>query len=1304
VLPAALALASLSCGDGKRKPGTDGGPDHQPPPPSGGCLQPSEGCPCSKEGAVVACGITVSKDEDMLTCREGERTCLDGEWSECLGDRLTQIYDGAPQAPGIKTQALATAAADCMDKCEPYCRKLADTPEDLNPGTEFTAAPSGLTLHTDGFTSGNCPDVVITPETATIEITSITEAAGVVTLTPNSVKLSATCGGGVSIDPSWKTDQTDRSWVKPDGTVTVSSAIPGPITVTGSSVVDTDTSVVTVKVNVNDADAAVTPAIKTQFTGPGTMADPNITLYPYNDTIFPLDLKAPVVQWTTGGVTAANVEVSLRYPAGSATPTFWYSKIYDGQPTQGPVNTTAGAPAWAIPQAVWTAFGRTAAGNDAEIIIQRRTASTLYQPRTIRVKFASAPLRGTVYYTQYIRSLFTPGAGLIQSPQADLPDTYDPLNPGTTVCPVGNNTHKAGSTTRAIDMSTPTANNIDPFGGIQSPNGCPVCHSVSANGNVYVAGSNFLQQDDNNGFVNSISVTASGATFTAIGEAPNYATLRSVGSDWDSRGFAFAALTPDGALAIQGPGWWGNTAPNGGNNLTIDRSWSQNGWIRPMFFVPTATIGANVRYATTTNLSATRSGNVLTGPAATTLPTIDGASMVVGDSVLVKDQTTKKDNGIYEVSTLGGCGYGTNLTTSTALTVTVTSTNGTNTGAKAIDDNTTTRWESSASDPQSITIDLGSSQSIGRVYIDWEAASAKDYTIQVATALAGPWTTIATMTNGGSTNHRIDDLRCLSGTGRYVRMAGTARSTTYGYSIFEMDVYGPGATGGSAYTLTRRSDAQTPAAFDGTIKKDWEVRVTRGTANYAKVFRLTAPAANPSINTDDLTFTDINASQLPVMTMPAISPDGTKVVYVNGDADAIGAATTAWRKGLTMLTLNQATRQVSGKTRLVDNWNATTGGTPVKWPFFERDSRSVVYVQTDPDEWCRSGGDYSTDQGRACFGDGQAFANTAPTQRGYWPGRLFSVDSQNPATTKTELAKLNNGELAADNAKAFQPTVLPFASGGYRWVIFTSPRSYGNQLNQLSSTGTATNFTCSATLLWIAAVDDSTAAGTDRSHPAFLLPGQNLAPITQENHYLNERGYLVPSPCRNTGLSCETDDQCCGTYKCQVDTISASGVPMKTCKNSSDCSAEGGACLSDADCCGGAPCNNQKCQLVPSYVEATYQRTFVAQCDSGYKPWWGQFAYHLTNTNGSHVNFTAQTAATSADLATATVVALKDETGSNFGGTAFTIDVGAKLVAKPVSPSLSYLRISMTFTPSTGGAVSPTLHDWEQRFSCLPAE
>jgi hypothetical protein len=1242
----------------------------------------------------VKCGETIKRAGNVITCREGARVCADGKWGECVGDTTSQMLAEAPAAPGVDTQGLASASVSCLEKCDPYCQTLADTPDDLTVPTGLAADPTGLTLYSEGFTGSNCPDVGITPATATLTITTINTDGSVA---PNSVPLEAACGA-TSIVPSWSTDQPDRSVVGTDGTLQVFSGVAGDINVTASSLLDTSSSVVTVKVDVNEA-TGISAAVQTALSGPGSEPDPGRTWYPYRNTVFPLDLKAPLVQWADGGVPAANVKVALRYPVGSATPAFWYSKIYAGEPNEGTVQTT-GAPSWQVPQAVWTAFGRTAKGDTAEILIQRKTATTTYEEFSIPVRFSSAALRGTVYYTQYLRRLYQPGTAVVCSDgQADLPTTYDPLNPGSQVCPVGNCTHATdiggGSTTRAIDMSNPAAANLDPFNGA---GGCPVCHSVSANGNVYVSGSKFLQDwagGTSTGYVDSIGVDASGAPkFTPIGEAPNYSAFRTA-QDWNSRGFGYAALTPDGALALQGPYTWGNTQDGVvSNNLSVDKSLTSGGQVQPMFFVPTAVNGASVSFATTANLAATRSGNVLTASASGVLPTIDGATLAVNDSVLVKNQTTLADNGIYVVTDLGSApAAGGDLTTATWLGTSASSS--VQASSNAIDNNTGSRWESNYSDPQWFQIDLGSSKTISRVRIDWENASAKNYTIQVSPD-GTTWTTVSTQLNMPTGNHRIDDLT-VSGTGRYVRMNGTARTTIYGYSIFEMDVYGP--TPGTPYKLTRRSDAQTPATNDGTIKANWEVRVTRGSANYAKVFKLTSPSSDPVINLSQLVFTDTGADPLPVMMTPTISNDGKKIAYVNGNQDTIGTNSPAWRIGLTMVTFDQATRKISNKKRLLNNWDATTGGNSVKWPFFEPDSRSLLFVESTTDNYCRSES-LTDDAGKACR-EG-VYGNAAPTTRGYWPGAIYSIDAgaASPASTKTELHNLNNTEDFGVWDRAFQPTVLPFSSGGYRWVIFTSPRAYGNQINQLG-----TDFTCGASMLWISALDDVVANGTDRSHPAFFLPGQNVAPITAATHYINERGYLVPSPCKTGNLACSTSDECCSGMQCRVDSIAANGIPNKVCKDPAACSAVGGACLTSADCCGGSPCTAQKCEAIPSYPMAyTFTRDYVAECPFGFKPRWGLFLFHLTTSADSRVGISVQTAADAADLDMATNVDLGDSTLDNYGGVADSRDVGDGLESAKELFSLANLRVSLTLYPSSNGLQAPIVHDWEQRYTCEPAE
>ncbi|HLX94348.1 MAG TPA: glycoside hydrolase family 3 C-terminal domain-containing protein [Verrucomicrobiae bacterium] len=104
--------------------------------------------------------------------------------------------------------------------------------------------------------------------------------------------------------------------------------------------------------------------------------------------------------------------------------------------------------------------------------------------------------------------------------------------------------------------------------------------------------------------------------------------------------------------------------------------------------------------------------------------------------------------------------------------------------AAAFDENPTTRWSSAYSDPQWIQVDLGSVQNIARVWLNWENAFAQNYSIQLSTN-GSTWTNVYTTTNGPGS---INDLAAL-GTGRYVRMYGTQRGTSYGYSLWEFEVF-----------------------------------------------------------------------------------------------------------------------------------------------------------------------------------------------------------------------------------------------------------------------------------------------------------------------------------------------------------------------------------------------------------------------------------------------------------------------------------------------------------------------------------
>jgi beta-glucanase (GH16 family) len=104
-------------------------------------------------------------------------------------------------------------------------------------------------------------------------------------------------------------------------------------------------------------------------------------------------------------------------------------------------------------------------------------------------------------------------------------------------------------------------------------------------------------------------------------------------------------------------------------------------------------------------------------------------------------------------------------------------------GSAAVDGNPGTRWSSAATDPQWIQVDLGTSQSICQVGLSWETAYATAYQIQTS-GDASTWTSIYSTTAGTGGNQTLN----ITGTGRFLRMYGTARATQWGYSLWELTV------------------------------------------------------------------------------------------------------------------------------------------------------------------------------------------------------------------------------------------------------------------------------------------------------------------------------------------------------------------------------------------------------------------------------------------------------------------------------------------------------------------------------------
>ncbi len=153
-----------------------------------------------------------------------------------------------------------------------------------------------------------------------------------------------------------------------------------------------------------------------------------------------------------------------------------------------------------------------------------------------------------------------------------------------------------------------------------------------------------------------------------------------------------------------------------------------------------------------------------------------------------------------------------------------------------------------------------------------------------------------------------------------------------------------------------------------------------------------------------------------------------------------------------------------------------------------------------------------------------------------------------------------------DTILNYEPTVNPIPSGGYFWVVFTSRRMYGNVAAGTPYDNGNGTYPIPKKL-WVAAIDINPKPGTDPTHPAFYLPGQEL-------NAGNLRGFWVVNPCQQDGTSCQTGDECCNGFCRQ----SGDGGPLICGGNPGGCSQEYEACTMSSDCCGtNLQCINGHC-------------------------------------------------------------------------------------------------------------------------------
>jgi fibro-slime domain-containing protein len=125
--------------------------------------------------------------------------------------------------------------------------------------------------------------------------------------------------------------------------------------------------------------------------------------------------------------------------------------------------------------------------------------------------------------------------------------------------------------------------------------------------------------------------------------------------------------------------------------------------------------------------------------------------------------------------------------------------NGSLESSNAVDGNTGTRWASAWADNQYITVDLGQTCLVAEVVLKWEAAFATNYEILLSSNNTTWFQAYQDFAGAGGNEVITFSPQVV----RYVRMHGINRATTFGFSLYEFEIYGStGGRSGNGKTYT----------------------------------------------------------------------------------------------------------------------------------------------------------------------------------------------------------------------------------------------------------------------------------------------------------------------------------------------------------------------------------------------------------------------------------------------------------------------------------------------------------------------
>ena len=117
----------------------------------------------------------------------------------------------------------------------------------------------------------------------------------------------------------------------------------------------------------------------------------------------------------------------------------------------------------------------------------------------------------------------------------------------------------------------------------------------------------------------------------------------------------------------------------------------------------------------------------------------------------------------------------------------------------AIDGNEGTRWESSATDDETWTLNMGQARIFNTIKILWEGAYAKEFTLSYSND-GENWTSLYVEENLTKSGWQL--IEVSKTTAQYIQYHGTKRATVYGQSFWEFQVLLPGVATLTSIDLT----------------------------------------------------------------------------------------------------------------------------------------------------------------------------------------------------------------------------------------------------------------------------------------------------------------------------------------------------------------------------------------------------------------------------------------------------------------------------------------------------------------------